>query len=128
MVTAPARAPVAFGVKKMLSVHFCPDLMVEVQLLVCEKSPLATILFTVRVLLVLLVKYSTDAPDFLPTAWPPTKSEGSTSGQLRWFRMSGGNGVWLKSKLSVMSLAFASRVVSGGTLKRSSMNLSTDSN
>src|ERR1700675_3371255 len=54
----------------------------------------------------------------LPTpfmAVPMTAWVAESSGHWRGVRTRGGSGIWLKLKLSVMSLAFASRVPSGGT-------------
>ena len=67
----------------------------------------------------------------LPTpimAVPITTRVAESSGHWRGVRMRGGSGIWLKLKLSVMSLAFASRVLSGGRPKRSSINFNTDEN
>src|SRR6202521_6182895 len=67
----------------------------------------------------------------LPTpfmAVPMTAWVAESSGHWRGVRTRGGSGIWLKLKLSVMSLAFASRVPSGGRPNLSSINFKTDEN
>jgi hypothetical protein len=49
-------------------------------------------------------------------------------GQFRCCWINGGIGAWLKSKAPSMSLAFASLLVIGGTLKIVSMKCRTDAN
>ena len=62
------------------------------------------------------------------TAVPMLSVDAETSGHSRGVRIKGASGFWLKLKLSVMSLAFASRSPSAGSPKRSSINFSTDAN
>src|SRR5215470_12550802 len=62
------------------------------------------------------------------TAVPITSCVAESTGHWRVVRVMGVSGVWLKLKLSVVSLALASRVERNGRPKRSSMNFSTEEN
>src|SRR5579862_6523151 len=121
MVSVPVRVPVAFGAKITLTLQLTSTPSEPLQALVCVKSPEVTILEMV-IFVVPQFPISTISGWLLLLTFCAGKvtSSGETTGQTRWFRTSGGSGVWLKSKLSSRSLASASRAVSEGSPKRSS--------
>ena len=128
MVSVPLLLPEKVGVKVTLMLHCAIAATDDPQALLAEKPALEATLEMVRVVPRLLKSTSVSALLLDPTTVGLNMLGPEIKGQVRCCRMRGGSGAWEKSKLSRVSLACASRSVSGGRPQRSSMNFSTEEN
>src|SRR5437764_15173523 len=97
MVIAPVRVPVAVGVKVTLMAQLAPAATDVPQVLVCMKSPLATMLVTLSATFPVLFSVTVCAALVVPSSWlanvrlveerltlaPPPRSEERRVGGLR---------------------------------------------
>src|SRR6266851_3465721 len=74
MVSLPILVPAAVGAKVILTVQFAPTARLPTQVLVSEKSPLATTLEILKGTLPALLKSAVCAPLVVPTAWLENES------------------------------------------------------